>query len=251
LSTSRRCMASMGVAVAAVVSGFGGSAVFAGSDLAEGLQFGAGPDFVKDVREVVVSGGFAFIASGYSGLVVVDVREQSEPVEAGRVDTPGFAGGVDLRGRLVLVADGYHGLRVIDIERPTEPVEIGSVAVKGWTADVAVLGEIVLVAAGAAGLVVVDFSGALNPVEIASMEIGGSARRVTVLDSWACVTDDRGRVHVIDLSDPILPVEIEVLEPPEPCDGAPSISAHECVAELMTARDQPSLTWMDAMVFGD
>jgi len=235
------------VAIAAVVIGCGWTAVFAISEGEERRQLTAGLESFEDVRVVAVSNGFAYVAAGYDGLVVIDVRDPSHPVEIGRVDTRGFAGGFALMGGLVLVADGYHGLRVIDVECPSKPVEVGFVVVQGWSNDVAVRGEYALVAAGTAGLVIVDLSHVSTPVEVAAITIDGSARWVTALDSVVCVTDDRGRVHTVDLKDPTRPVETEVDDPRDGESGA--FLDTECVAEPLAGRDRSSLAWIDAMVF--
>lgn len=250
VSATRRCARSVGVALAAGVIWCGCAAVFAMSEGEENRRLTVGFESFEDVRAFAVSNGYAYLAAGYDGLVVIDVRDPSQPAEIGRFDTRGLAGGVALFGGLVLVADGYHGLRVIDIESPTEPFEVGFIAVEGWSNDVTVRGEYALVAAGTEGLVIVDLSRVSTPVKVAAITIDGSARWVTALDSVVCVTDDRGRVHTMDLKDPMRPVETEVVDPRSGESGAPVSLDTECVAEPLAGRDRPSLTWIDAMVFG-
>lgn len=234
-----------------VVIGSGATGWEATAPGRESLDSVAGLDVVDDVFAAAVSNGCAYLAAGYDGLVVIDVSDPNQPVEIGWVDTRGFAGGVALMGGLVLVADGYHGLRVIDVENPVEPGEIGRVAIEGWSNDVAALGEYALVAAGTAGLVIVDLSDTSYPVEVASMKIDGGASRVHVADPCVCVTDEWGRVHTIDMNEPIRPVETELVDPRDGEDGAPVTSDTVCVVGWMSRRGRPSLTWIDAMVFGE
>ncbi len=247
-SATRRCLTVMSLATAAVFIGSGGKGLAVASQCGEARLSGAGFESVDDIRAVAVANEYVYLAAGYDGLLVTDVSDPCRPVEVGRMDTPGFAGGVAFAGELALVADGYHGIRLIDIERASDPVEVGWVAVRGWANDVAVAGEFALVAAGG-GLVVIDFGQPLNPVEVAAVEIDGGGRWVVVADSYACVTDDRGRLHVIDLSEPTAPVEIEVFDPMEFIDGTPSIKEPACVAGLTADRNRQSLKWIDAMVF--
>jgi hypothetical protein len=62
---------------------------------------------------VVVSGSYAYVADGSSGLQVVDVTDPQAPVIVGSVDTPGYAQGVAVSGSAAYVADGESGLHIL------------------------------------------------------------------------------------------------------------------------------------------
>lgn len=65
-------------------------------------------------RDIEVVGDLAYMASGYSGLRVIDVSNPAFPVELGSLDTPSYAEGVEVVGAYAYVADGFRGLRIID-----------------------------------------------------------------------------------------------------------------------------------------
>ena len=57
-------------------------------------------------RQIEVSNGHAYVASGSGGLRVFDLVDPITPVLKGSIDTPGFARGVAVSGNYAFVADG-------------------------------------------------------------------------------------------------------------------------------------------------
>lgn len=80
-----------------------------------------------EAREVVLAGGLAYVADGYSGLKVIDVSIPSNPRLVGSTDTPDFAFSIAVSGALACIADGIGGLQVIDISDPSVPSIVGHV----------------------------------------------------------------------------------------------------------------------------
>ncbi len=64
---------------------------------------------------VFVSGSYAYVADGTSGLQIIDVSNPVSPALAGSYDTPGYAHGVSVSGSYAYVADGGSGLGIIDV----------------------------------------------------------------------------------------------------------------------------------------
>ncbi|MBM3236794.1 hypothetical protein FJZ31_10930 [Candidatus Poribacteria bacterium] len=62
---------------------------------------------------IAVSGGYAYIADGNTGLRVVDVSNPSIPIEKGYYDTPGYAYGVAIANNLIYVADDDGGMSIL------------------------------------------------------------------------------------------------------------------------------------------
>ena len=77
--------------------------------------------------DIVVSGNYAYIASGAEGLKKFNISDHSSIVEIGAVDTPGYAKDVAVSGNYAYIADDVEGLRIIDISDPTSPLEVGFV----------------------------------------------------------------------------------------------------------------------------
>jgi len=73
-----------------------------------------------------VSGIYAYVADGGSGLQVISITNPASPVIVGTADTPGGAQGVVVSGTYAYVADYGSGLQVIDIANPANPVVVGT-----------------------------------------------------------------------------------------------------------------------------
>ena len=115
---------------------------------------------------VAVSGSYAYVADGYSGLRVIDVSTPANPIEVGFVDTPGYAYSVAVSGSYAYVADYHHGLRVIDVSTPARPIEVGWVGTPGYAYGVAVSGRYAFVAANYVGLYVIDVESPSAPIAV-------------------------------------------------------------------------------------
>ena len=100
---------------------------------------------------VDISGGYAFIAAGSAGLVVVDVSDRASPFVVAALDTTGNANDVKVVGDRAYVADGALGLQIIDVGDPLLPSLLGNFdTADAW--DVDVIGGLAFLADGAAAV---------------------------------------------------------------------------------------------------
>ena len=118
---------------------------------------------------VAVSGSYAFVADGVSGLQVVDISNPTNSVQVGRLGTSGYALGVAVNGNYAYVADSDAGLQVIDISNPVNPQRIGGCAAGAYALGVVTVGTTAYVASGNDGLIVIDISNPANPKRIGSL----------------------------------------------------------------------------------
>lgn len=152
------------------------------------------PDRIEDIKVV---NGRAYLADGFSGLLVLDVR-WATPQLIGSYDTAkqALAVDVDAPANRAYVAASSQGILVFDIGSAT-PALIGSYAPAGFYAhDVEASGNRVYVAAGEDGLVVLDVS-VLPPREIGRYAMDAS--RVILHDSRAYVVGSPG-LQILDIS---------------------------------------------------
>jgi Bacterial Ig-like domain/Bacterial pre-peptidase C-terminal domain/SdrD B-like domain/Bacterial Ig domain/LVIVD repeat len=77
-----------------------------------------------EAHEVIVEGTTAYVATGTSGLAIVDVSRFNKPILLSQIDLPGVATDVaaSLELGLVAVATGDGGLQIIDVTAPTQPL---------------------------------------------------------------------------------------------------------------------------------
>jgi hypothetical protein len=90
-------------------------------------------------RGLAISGDYAYVADGDSGLRIVDISVPGSLSEVGSFDTAGYAEAVEVFGKIALVADGGGGLVLLNCASPTNPVELGNYDTPGWATDVSAL----------------------------------------------------------------------------------------------------------------
>jgi len=168
------------------------------------LSFVSIPGFANNVD---VSGDYAYVAAGATGLQVVDVSNPNAPTLVSSENTPGNANDVVVVGDLAYVADGSSGLQIIDISDPLDPIIIKAVDTPGVAQDVAVKDNLALVADGSAGLQIIDITDPAAAKLLSSIDTAGTAKGVAVSRDLprAVIADGSGGIRVINLTDPTSP----------------------------------------------
>jgi hypothetical protein len=157
-----------------------------------------------------VSGDYAYVADGLSGLAVIDISDPTNPGTPVYEDTTGFAIGVYVSGDYAYVADHSYGLVVIDISNPTNPGTPVYEDTTGAALGVYVSGDYAYVADGLSGLAVIDISDPTNPGTPVYEDTTGAALGIYVSGDYAYVADDISGLAVIqirkrvDKEDPII-----------------------------------------------
>jgi len=154
---------------------------------------------------VAISGDYAFVAAGATGLQIVDISDPENPFIVSSVDTVGTASDVELWNDIALVADGTNGLVLIDVASPLAPLVLGRAELSGeaWAVDA---GEDIAVVAAKTGLAVVELSDYNTPPQIGWLELPDLlVRQVALEGDVAYVATFRGGVLSVDLSDPAVP----------------------------------------------
>ena len=155
---------------------------------------------------VYVVGHLAYVASGASGLLIVDIGNPAQPALLGWCDTPGYAYGVHVSGTLAYVADGPSGLQIIDVSNPAQPSIIGFYTSYVETSNVYVLGTQAYLA-NAGNLQIIDVSDPAMPRLLGSYDTLGDAYGVWVSGNLAYIAWARefnGGVEIVDVSVPSL-----------------------------------------------
>lgn len=155
-------------------------------------------------NNVDVSGNYAYVAAGSTGLQVVNVSNPLSPQIIGSRDTPGTAIDVRIVGNLAYIADGESGLQVMDISNPASPTIIGSLDTPGIAQDVVISGTRAFIADGTSGLRIINVSNPAAPTLVGSVDTPGTAKGVAVSGNMALIADG-GALKVIDISNPASP----------------------------------------------
>jgi hypothetical protein len=173
--------------------------------------------------DVAVAGNYAYLASGYSGLRVIDISDPSNPVIVGNCDTPGYVSRVVVAGNYAYIADGWGGgLRVVDVSTPGAPFLVGYFATPADSIrGVAVDGDYAYVTSANSGglLQVIDVSSPSLPGFEGSCTIPGAARDIAVEGEYAYVADGSTGIQVIDISSTAPPQLIATEDTPGDAQG--------------------------------
>jgi hypothetical protein len=161
-------------------------------------------------EDMEVVGNYAYVATGHSGMRILDVSDPNNPDIIGTCDTPGDALRIDVQGDYAYIADYSAGTRVIDISDPYAPVEVGYYPPNIHT-DIAVQGEYAYAAIPFGDqLYIINISDPTSP-QLISQVNNVKAEWVVVEGNYAYVAGSMhgsDEVTVIDISDPTQPTEV-------------------------------------------
>ncbi len=115
-------------------------------------------DTTGNAIDVYVSGKYAYVAGGGSGLQIIDISNPFSPTLTGTYDTTGNAVDVYVSGKYAYVADDTSGLQIIDISNPFSPTLTGTYDTSGTAHGVYVSGKYAYVADDPSGLQIIDIS---------------------------------------------------------------------------------------------
>jgi hypothetical protein len=144
--------------------------------------------------------------SCFSGLWIINVADQFNPLVKGHC-APGWrANNVTVNNGYAFVAADSAGLRVVDVSNPTDPIEVGHYTTAGAAKGVAVVDTLVYLADGTGGLVIINASDPFRPVWVAAFVTGGDVNGVAIQDELAYISDFLVTLYIVDITDPAYPV---------------------------------------------
>ncbi|MBN2416787.1 T9SS type A sorting domain-containing protein [bacterium] len=165
---------------------------------------------------VYVLNGYAYVADGSNGLVILDVDAAGGIDEVGHVSTNmilqsgDIARDVFVYGNYAYVAVGFGGLYVVDVTSKTAPTVVRSIAMDGedvLAVSGDALGQYVYVANGEYGLEIIDISSPTTASVVYTFNTSGSVKDVKVYQNYAYIADGTGGFRVLNVYDPTTPTE--------------------------------------------
>jgi photosystem II stability/assembly factor-like uncharacterized protein len=156
------------------------------------------PDFIRDV---VVSQGYAYLATGWGGLVVIDVSDPNRPLVVSQFQANAPMSGLALNEATAYLAAGEEGLLVVELSDPSAPSLVGALDTPGSATAVTVSESTVYLADGAGGAWVVDVTDPAHPVGSSLYELLDSSDPALLLDYSV---SDSLHVHDVALQDGLL-----------------------------------------------
>ncbi len=162
--------------------------------------------------DIKIRDSLAFLATGRTGLCIIDISDSTYPVIIGYFDTPDQSWGVDICGNYAYIADRDSGLRIIDISNLSDPQEVGAYITPDEAFDVAVLGSYAYTVCKDSGLQIVNIDNPRNPVVEGFLDTPGFARRIFIDSTLAYVADTEGGLRIIDVSSSANPFELGFMD---------------------------------------
>jgi hypothetical protein len=178
---------------------------------------------------VAVSGNFAYLADGNSGLKVINITNPAAPVLTGEF-LGCYGRGVAISGNYAYVAAGTSGLRVINIANPATPALVGSATLPGHAYGIAVSGNYAYVADGDSGLYVICITNPAAPVTLGSHPLR-LAWGMSVTGDYAYVADFNDGLRVINITNPAAPALAGYYDTPGSSQGVALSGVYAYVAD--------------------
>ncbi|MCK4231619.1 T9SS type A sorting domain-containing protein, partial [candidate division WOR-3 bacterium] len=111
------------------------------------------------VWSLAVEPPFAYLASGDSGLIVVDLSDPAAPTEAARINLGARALSIFKSGDTVYVGFEESGIALIDVRVSASPLLLGAKPTAGGVLDMALRDSLLFIAQATAGAAIYDMEG--------------------------------------------------------------------------------------------
>ena len=148
---------------------------------------------------------YAYVASG--NLTLVDVTNIQNPETGFRLNTPGFATGIQLLNDTVYLADQQTGLHIINVRNPQQPQRISSQPTFGNATDVVISKTLAYIADGKGGIQTIDVSTSEAPKWLHRYAFGGTVYGLDVVETTegertVYVANGGGGLRTLEFTDP-------------------------------------------------
>ena len=171
-----------------------------GSPLKRGAYRLTGSNPFWTVSDVVVTGDRAYLALGFDGVVVLDIKNPAVPVRVGAIAVPDSALDLAIRSNRLFVATG-KGVEVYALDSPTPFVLLGKLTTKSPVYTLTVSGDTLFAAATSNGLQTWNVADPSAPFALGSIPGGSSADTVRLWGDRAFVVGDAS-LAVVDVRYP-------------------------------------------------
>ncbi|MBY8993493.1 MAG: hypothetical protein KGD59_03015 [Candidatus Heimdallarchaeota archaeon] len=179
-------------------------------------------DYLNDtIRDVKVSGGYAYLCLARNGLLILDVHDPTNPVVVGNYSnnfTVGFFYNLwyDAESQLCYLPHPYYDLLIINCSDPSQPTLLSTF--ETWQSfllnnvflenNVAYLTSF----ASPGEIAIVDISNPQQPVLLSQKKVGDVIDDIYVKEGRAYLTGLYDPLIILDVSDPTAPEKLGVFD---------------------------------------
>jgi len=177
------------------------------------LKGAGGISLKSSAYDVRVHDGYAYVAAGEAGLLVIDIRNFDEPpppfppVHRGetvaQIQTPNLAWGIAVSENYAYVA--ADELWVVDISTPENPKTIAVHHIEGYAYKTRIVGNHAYVTALDGGVQILDITQPEKLNIIGHYDTGGAAKAIDISGNYAYIADSVSGMQIVDISNPQQP----------------------------------------------
>jgi hypothetical protein len=158
-------------------------------------------------QAVKVIGDYAYYASCWDGLIILDISNPFAPSFEGRFQTKGWTSCIDIQGDLAFAAcysnpPENNGLEIIDISDPSAPSRILFYQIGTGVNEVDVEGNLAYITTMDGNFEVIDISNPTNPVLRDIYGFPGYSNGVFVLSNYCYFTSLPGGLRIMNILNP-------------------------------------------------
>ncbi|MBT4129510.1 MAG: hypothetical protein HOE44_02195, partial [Candidatus Marinimicrobia bacterium] len=161
---------------------------------------------------LAVSGNYAYVTAGVSGMEVIDISDPTSPssvaVVVGGATGP-WAEGINVSGDYAYVGNGSHA-DIYDISTPTSPSLISTIAnTDGWVQDAMPISNYLYVCVWSSGIDVYDISDPASPTFVTALSNPKNSD-IMFDGNYGYIASKESGVTVLDVSDPAAPTTLGI-----------------------------------------
>jgi hypothetical protein len=153
---------------------------------------------------VFVSGGYAYMTIGNSGLQIIDVHDPVHPKIISGYRTPNYASGVEVIGETAYVLH-FNGLTSLNIRNPFVPIPLGQFTYYGASTNITIHDNYAFLSYYDKGLRLLDISDPTNITLTGAYATDNKVERIFLAGNIAYVANSFGGLKILDIGNPHQP----------------------------------------------
>ncbi len=157
------------------------------------------------VNSIDFSGDYAYVAANTDEVIVLDITNRDNPVEAARLPLTSTPLDIRIFDSYAAVACGESGLAILNIENPLYPALLNYTPTYGSACVLSISNQHAFLAENSGGLTIIDISTPETPMLKSNTDTSGHADVVAVYDNHAYIADHESGLAIINVSDLLSP----------------------------------------------
>ena len=163
---------------------------------------------VERAYDVFVSSNYLYVAD-YSGLLIMDVTDPSNPIQYPYYPLFGSIVAVEVENERAYLCTTLGGMWIVDVTEPNTPTVIGQyLDSDSFYRDICIKEPLAYLANDNDGLAIVDVSVPETPTLVSTLDTPGAALGIFIVDQYAYIADRLSGLRIIDISNPDTPTEV-------------------------------------------